>query len=664
MKNLFTFLLSVSLIFGFYNQHLNSQTIELGNISNAQIGQEVLIPVNFEDLSGIAVIKLYITYKTNVLTWEQGGYTNVINELSTILVNSIPDTIPGQNILTLQWFSFSSPVDFPDGKALDFVFTYQESETELAFTSLSKVQDGSLNTIDVTFINGSVSGQTGSDNSVWSGTGNWLEEQYWSNGVPGSETEAIIATGTCSITNGANCKSLQINNGAILQITPNNFLTVNEYVTVDGELSILSDETGTGSFIHKGNIDINGDFNVENHINAATDYLVSSPVMNINAGQFTNAVISKYIESDGTWMELAGSDLLTGGSGYLVDAGSDETFVLNGDIFTGDITCQGIQYTAEGGNEIWPEGLNLVGNPYTCAIDWDLGAWNRQNINGAIYVWDGYNYLVWNGEIGNLTDGIISVLQGFFVVANNTNPTLTIPADARIHSSNPVESPKDIKSEYIILKLQQGDMSDFTYVQFDPNASDDFDNDLDAYKLPGSESAPQVYSIPQNGHNLAINVFPKDKNKIVDIGYVANTASDNFKLEYIKTYTYFDTLYLLDTEDYTKIYLNNDSIYTFNSDAGTYNSRFKLYFTKITTVDEFSPDKFNIYSYGNVVYINSMEVIKEATIDLIGLDGKVSHSKMIKNLISSRLDFKGLKGMYIIRVSSGGNGYSKKVFFK
>jgi hypothetical protein len=639
-----------------------AQTVTLGTETNAQIGEEVLVPLNFENIDGAAVIKLYFTYKTDVLTWNQGGYTNVIPELSSVLINAVPDTVPGQNILVVQWFSLSSPVNFPDGKVLDFEFTYLEGETDLGFTSLTKIQDGSLNTIAVTYISGSVSGQTGSLNSTWNGTGNWSEEQYWSNGIPGFETAAIIESGVCSVNTGALCNSLTISESAVLNITPGNFLTVNEDVSIAGELNILSDATGTGSFINKGNLINNGSLNVQRFIDANYLHFVSSPVLNIASSLFTNAEIGLYGEETGEWQPLNSTDLLEGGKGYLINASETGTYTLSGNIYTGDIASPGIQYTSGGGNENWPAGLNLAGNPYTSAIAWNLGGWTKLNINGSIYVWNEDNYLVWNGEIGNLTDGIIPAMQGFFVVANDNNPQLTIPADARIHSTQSFYKTDDNKGEYLVLALHQGGKTDQIFVQFEEAATDEFDNAYDAYKLPGSDLAPQLYSIASGDIKLSINAFPKDKTKIVDLGYVAGVAGNDFQMEYIKTYTYYDTLYLLDTETYARIYLNEDSVYTFTSEQGTFNSRFKIYFTKVTGIDELANHNISLYSYENTLFFSSDEFIKQARLDVIDLQGRRLKSFEVSDANTGQFKLTGINGLCIIRYISGSYSYSKKIW--
>ncbi len=78
---------------------------------------------------------------------------------------------------------------------------------------------------------------------------------------------------------------------------------------------------------------------------------------------------------------------------------------------------------------------NLIGNPYRYAIDWDypLG-WDRDNLSQSIYLWnsDSSQFAVWNGLVGTIgiEDGVIPAYQGFFVLATDASPTLTVKPDA------------------------------------------------------------------------------------------------------------------------------------------------------------------------------------------------------------------------------------------
>ncbi|MCB0806417.1 MAG: hypothetical protein KDC05_11510, partial [Bacteroidales bacterium] len=148
------------------------QTVALGEI-NASAGEEVIVPLNFTDITAAGSAAFYIEFNQDVLTYV--NFQNAIPELSgnALIVNYIPGLY-----LTIQWFTLSSAVNFPDGTAIELIFDYAGGDTDVSFIEGSYVKDASNppNTLAVTFVNGSVTGQSGSDQSAWNGTGNWMEE--------------------------------------------------------------------------------------------------------------------------------------------------------------------------------------------------------------------------------------------------------------------------------------------------------------------------------------------------------------------------------------------------------------------------------------------------------------------------------------------------------
>ena len=83
------------------------------------------------------------------------------------------------------------------------------------------------------------------------------------------------------------------------------------------------------------------------------------------------------------------------------------------------------------------KGWNLVANPFASTIDWMNGDIVKTNIS-VIYRYDPENVL-WtthNGATGtNSADRYIESGAGFFVLATNTNPLLTIPQSAKTANS-------------------------------------------------------------------------------------------------------------------------------------------------------------------------------------------------------------------------------------
>ncbi|HLA62821.1 MAG TPA: T9SS type A sorting domain-containing protein, partial [Rhodothermales bacterium] len=93
-----------------------------------------------------------------------------------------------------------------------------------------------------------------------------------------------------------------------------------------------------------------------------------------------------------------------------------------------------VSYTDTADPEL-EDGWNLVGNPYRQSIDWDLAT--RADVASSAYVYDPAlpGYRVWNGVAGNLADGVVAPLQGFWVKAMDTDANSTVTPSASLPST-------------------------------------------------------------------------------------------------------------------------------------------------------------------------------------------------------------------------------------
>jgi len=121
--------------------------------------------------------------------------------------------------------------------------------------------------------------------------------------------------------------------------------------------------------------------------------------------------------------------------------------------------------------------------------------------------------------------------------------------------------------------------SDQTIVVFIPGSTPGFDPQYDAYKLPGSNAAPQLYSIIP-GTNLAINALPEILiNLVVQLGFKVG-ASTNYAItaSQLDSFDPSVSIYLADTQNNVLIDLKETPAYTFYATPNDNIQRFKLYF--------------------------------------------------------------------------------------
>lgn len=186
----------------------------------------------------------------------------------------------------------------------------------------------------------------------------------------------------------------------------------------------------------------------------------------------------------------------------------------------------GVTFTPDG-----DDGWNLVGNPYGATIDWDHPSWTKNNIDPAIYVWDPNTnqYLTWNGSVGDITNGLISPFQAFWVKANDTNPELIISEDAKTldtgvgflgkNDVNKNEAPLISIEGYYSRRYQS--KAHFTFTE---NGSF-YLSGSDAHKLlppPGLSDYLETYSRSKQGHRLAINNLPRKFGTVINIPLEVN----------------------------------------------------------------------------------------------------------------------------------------------
>jgi hypothetical protein len=170
-------------------------------------------------------------------------------------------------------------------------------------------------------------------------------------------------------------------------------------------------------------------------------------------------------------------------------------------------------------------GWNLVANPYATPIDWDDLDRNG-DMDATVYLYDpgsGYiEYTAGGGTSGTLfeTEGYIAPFQAFFVKANGSSPSLSIPdittaqvtaediEDDDATGSDPFRKSIEDKPVLVRLALAKDTLSSDVVFMFRDEGSRDKDR-WDAYKLFSRESpALTMYSMLDNGDGLSVNTVP------------------------------------------------------------------------------------------------------------------------------------------------------------
>jgi hypothetical protein len=470
--------------------------------------------------------------------------------------------------------------------------------------------------------------------TTWTGAVNsdWFNPGNWGNGVPGAISMVTIPGGL------ENYPTLDAP-ATIAGITINN----------DGSF-IGSEFLTTGSALVKRDI-VNADF-----------HFISSPVAETTFGDVfplnqTQVWAREYNETTGDWDNLTIADALTVGKGYSVQMTQPQTALFEGVLNSNPVTMTLAKQNP--GTDPQRVGWNLLGNPFTSAIDWDLT--DHANVDGAVYVWNGTQYVSWNGSIGALSDGIIPAQNSFFAKTMTDGVTMNVPLSARVHSNQGFY--KQTIADMLEVTAEGNGYADKAFVHFNNEATAGFDSQFDAYKLFGNENAPQLYNMI-SGASLSINELPMAGNEVVDLGFKCNTAgiysittngTENFAanvpviLQDVKLNVYQD--------------LKTNPVYSFSYMTEDDENRFKLWFQEVTAVNSPDLNHLRVYSFGKTVVIeNNNGLTGEAGI--FDITGRQISSHVLTSQSTTQIPVNAACGTYIVKIITVNGPVNAKVFIR
>ena len=545
---------------------------------------------------------------------------------------------------------------------------------------------------------------TGDVSTVWNNLDNWTS------GVPSSSKDALVPAAPTNqplINIDAITRKLTIDESASLIINPLKSLTTEGKFTLNGSLLLKSDNTGNASLINKTPISYGANCDVKEqlYLTGFTFHHLSTSMETTNPDRFKSDPVAPYynhnffyydehdVNADWTagWHEYNGATMSVG-EGYTVYYDRTPTVTLDrstsGNFNSTDVN-KTLTYTGGSAAPVIHRGWNFVGNPFPAYLDWDNANWTKNNIYNSVYFWNGssYSYYVGTpGEDPHDIDGIevngasknIPPMQGFFVKVKeggddtqDQTGSITIPLNARTTDTHAYWKTSGLKTEIDVIRItvSGNDKTDETAIRFVEEATSQIDADYDAFKLfPGSwYGMPQIYSITSEGINAAINSLPGYYDElIIPVGF-QTPASGIFTIN-IPTFNldkstkiYFEDIYE------NKIFeISNGLNYSFNSEDGEFNNRFRILFSVTTDVEDVNNEltNVNIYSYGTDIYLNSQT--NEATlgdVEIVNISGAiVYHSNNTKEGLA-RINFnKYPAGTYIVKLTNEYGVFIEKVF--
>lgn len=508
-------------------------------------------------------------------------------------------------------------------------------------------------------------------------TGNWSTLGTWKveNGadtyvnatiIPNEFTENIVIKSGHTVTTADN---VTIATYGKLEISGN--LSVTGTLTNNaGNAGLVLKSTATeqGSLLNStANVDATVERQITGYAGDHGWHLLSSPVNNmaIAGSDFVPAINTDDLfswdedaDTAGMWINyrIDGGGFafsnFTNGQGYLCAYNVGGTKEFQGKLNVANVSSPANMTNTNGG---W----QLVGNPFSCAIDWGAGTWTKTGI--------GVNAKVWAEEAGNYqTKTIIPSTQGFFVEIINATNQLTIPSDARIHDEQNWYKNAGDSENTLILKLSGGDNSfyDITQVIMSENATMEFDAEFDGHKLFGAASAPQLYTLSASNEFLTDNNIPNSQNEIlIPMNFrVATQGEYNINVE-LNSIESENNIYLEDLATGVLTNLTTTNSYTFAASEQDNANRFMLHLNSTTAIDDLVNNKVNIFANKYSIYLNASESIN-GEIMVFDMGGRLILSEQIKNTNMYRISAETLNGVYLVRLIEAGNIYTQKVIIQ
>jgi hypothetical protein len=446
---------------------------------------------------------------------------------------------------------------------------------------------------------------------------------------------------------------------------------------------IYSDATGDGSL--KFGSGTTPKSTVKRFISKDAWHQVCVPItsgITVNDFYFNNSPetwIAYFTESNDTWTYMQPlTDAVNFGQGYdMWASGQDVTLSLEGEISASDLTLNTTGSTPALSYTDAAHGFNLVGNPFTCALDLSDGTnWTFTNIEGTIWIWDpvGTNYKNrTTAGGGTMANGIIPMGQAFFVRANLASPVLTIPAAGRTHNDQSFyKNTLAIGYEkYLVLTAKKESFYDELWVSFGQNGTEEFDNGYDASKLMGDESIPRVYLREAKiDRNLSIDHLPSlesDIERIVDMSFMAGADGD--QVISANTSNIPETNIMLEdllTNVFTDLVKYPE--YHFQANIDDNPDRFRLHFYTTTGIDDPSDNQsedqsIKVYANDKNIYIHNNTGLP-ANVFIYNISGMLIAEKGINNSILHRIPVNVSNAYLIIKIITKQGVYNKKVFVR
>ena len=501
-------------------------------------------------------------------------------------------------------------------------------------------------------------------------------------------------------------QNITVASGKSFTIEKTGAVTMNGNFSNSGTFTLNSDSDEFSSIIIGGSVSGNITYNrYVNSVGTNEWDLIGAPVEGQSINSFVTAnastlasngatkAIGYYDNADNTWTNYTTSTI--GGAGnFPLGKGFQMGTIANG---TGILSFTGSPATTNQTQEIINNDAanssagtrwNLVANPFPSYIQGNANAHATNNfltVNSdklddsyeAIYGYDadGTGYTIYNNSSGAL---LLAPGQGFMIASDNTNSdNISFTTDMRtiVGGDDFITSSRAMQDSYeLILKLYQGDTEiDNTRFYFKEGLNLGLDPGYDAGHFNQSASLMSRLVDEDKGVGFAVNAMGLESINDVVIPLVVNRESGNgFKISIHTNDIYEGTnVYLEDNVQGSLTLLNDQDFELTPQDNLSGAGRFFVHLTSasLSIEDDIETHLLNVYKsdINNFITIEgTANQSNQINLRLYNILGKEVVSKTLENNINTQtISTQGLAtGIYVIKLKSGNNVITKKLFIK
>ena len=526
-------------------------------------------------------------------------------------------------------------------------------------------------------------------------------------GSPGNTGGAAFVIPDGTFTSAPTINDLNIYRDNDLSLNDQNLsiygiLLCNGPLITAGNLTLLSDASGTALIDGSGTGSVSDSVTMQRYLPVAFGYkYFSSPFQAATVSEFADytdlgswfPTVYRYDESriSSGWVAYNDSaDVLEPMNGYSINFGSvsaADTVNVRGEVNNGPLSL-----TLYNHNNTYSQGMNLVGNPYPSAIDWDAATgWTKTNIDNALYYFNASAVDHYSGTYSSYVNGIssdgvasnvIPSMQGFLVhVSDGAYPvtgTLGMNNSVRIadrtqYFAKSTSSGRSTDVPLLRLSIMFTDdplSLDPFVLYMDDLATSGFDSDLDARKLLNTDfSVPNLYALLPGGEKTSIDAIGPYFGDPLEIPLGVKTNREgklSFGLLDLDSWFRDFELYFFDAVTDARLKLTEDFEYEVLLEAGEHHNRFFLELQDLTvsTVQtKVHEEAFTAFAFDGYIKTRIFDLSgNRGILSLYSIDGQLVSRQEITAPGDYEFEAPRNQGIYIVNYISGIHGSSVKLY--